>query len=82
MMKSLKLILLLFITLFLMNQPAFAVPTFQVWSEDFTSVGSIGPDHASWFVTDAEFTLTAVGTYQADHTLRHKYHFQIFPKSI
>lgn len=68
MMKSLKLklILLLFIILFLTNQPAFAIPTFQVWSEDFTSVGSIGPDHDSWFVTDSEFTLTAVGTYQAD----------------
>ncbi len=66
MMKSLKLILLLFITLFLMNQPALAIPTYQVWSEDFTSVGSIGLDHDSWFVTDFEFTLTAVGTYQAD----------------
>ena len=64
MMKSLKLMLLLFITLFLMNQPAFAVPTFQVWSPDSTFSGDWGPDEQTYFVTTSSFELVVAGAYK------------------
>ena len=64
MMKSLKLILLLFITLFLMNQTAFAVPTFQVWSPDSTFSGDWGPDEQTYFVDTSPFELVVAGAYK------------------
>jgi hypothetical protein len=68
MMKSLKLILLLFITLFLVSQPAFAVPTFQVWSPDFEFVGDLNGDQQTWFVTESPFDLWVIGAYQPNWT--------------
>jgi hypothetical protein len=64
MKKSLKLILLLLITLFLVNQPAFAVPTFQV-AINGGDAGSIGEDEDTWFTSDSSFELIVVGAYQA-----------------
>jgi hypothetical protein len=71
MMKSLKLILLLFITLFLMNQPAFAIPTFQVWSPDFEYAGDYHGDQDTWFVTqdsltDGSFELWVIGSFASN----------------
>ena len=68
MMKSFKLTLLLFITLFLMNQPAFAVPTFQVWSPDFEYAGDYYGDQDTWFLTeeslsDGSFELWVIGSF-------------------
>jgi hypothetical protein len=62
-MENLKLILLLFITLFLMNQTAFAVPTFQVYSEQGVA-GDWGPDEDTWLVVDNPFTFIVAGAYQ------------------
>jgi hypothetical protein len=61
MMKNLKLILL-FVTLFLMNQTAFAVPTFQIWSPQATA-GSFGPDEQTWIVDESSFELWVIGAY-------------------
>jgi hypothetical protein len=66
MTKKLKLTGLLFITLFLMNQPASAVPTFQVWSPQATA-GSYGPDEQTWFVTENPFDLVVAGAYKPDN---------------
>ncbi len=63
MMKSLKLIVLLFIASFVMNQPASAVPTFQVWSPDYEYAGDWGPDEQTWFVTNSSFELVVAGAY-------------------
>jgi hypothetical protein len=66
MMKNLKLILLLFIALFLMNQPASAVPTFQVWSPDSAFAGSLGDDQQTHFVVSSPFELVVAGAYTPD----------------
>ena len=63
MMKRLKLITLLLIASFVMNQPAFAVPTFQVWSPDYEYAGDWGPDEQTWFVTDSSFELVVAGAF-------------------
>lgn len=68
MMKILKLITLLFIASFVMNQPAFAVPTFQVWSPDYEYAGDWGPDEQTWFVAENPFDLWVIGTYQPNWT--------------
>jgi len=68
MMKSLKLIALLLIALFVMNQQVFAVPTFQVWSPDFEFVGDLVEDQQTWFVTENPFDLWVIGTYQPNWT--------------
>ena len=66
MIKRLKLITLLLIASFVMNQPAFAVPTFQVYSPQATA-GSIGEDEQTWFVTDSSFELIVAGAYKPDN---------------
>jgi len=62
MMKRLKLITLLLIASFVMNQQVFAVPTFQVYSPQGTA-GSIGEDQQTWFVTDSSFELVVAGAF-------------------
>jgi hypothetical protein len=62
-MKSLKLILLLFVALLLMNQSVFAVPTFQVYSPDYTFAGDWGPDEQTYFVSSNPFELVVAGAY-------------------
>jgi hypothetical protein len=64
MKRNLKLILLLFIALFLMNQPALAVPTFQVWSPDYVYAGDWGPDEQTYFVNTSPFELVVAGAYK------------------
>lgn len=64
MMKSLKLIALLLIALFVMNQPAFAVPTFQVYSPDYFTTDDWGPDEQTYFVNTSPFTLVVAGAYK------------------
>jgi len=66
MKKSLKLITLLLVALFVMNQPAFGVPTFQVYSPQATA-GSYGEDQQTWFVTDSSFELIVAGAYTPDN---------------
>lgn len=66
MMKRLKLITLLLIASFVMNQQVFAVPTFQVWSPQATA-GSYGPDEQTWFVTENPFDLVVAGAYTPDN---------------
>lgn len=56
--------LLLFIALFLMNQPAFAVPTFQVWSPDYVYAGDYFEDEDTWFVDTNPFELWVAGAYK------------------
>jgi hypothetical protein len=58
-----KIIMLLLIASFVMNQPAFAVPTFQVWSPDWEFAGSLNGDEDTWFVTDNPFELWVVGAF-------------------
>ena len=60
--KGLKIIMLLLIALFVMNQPVFAVPTFQVYSPQATA-GSYGEDEQTWFVTDSSFELVVAGAF-------------------
>ncbi len=64
MMKSLKLITLLLIASFMMNQQAFAVPTFQVYSPDADSHGDYYEDQDTWFVTSNPFELWVIGAYK------------------
>jgi hypothetical protein len=66
MMKNLKLILMLFIALFLMSQSAVAVPTFQVWSPDSVFSGSWGDDQHTHFVVSNPFELVVAGAYTPD----------------
>ena len=63
MMKRLKLIALLLIASFVMNQQAFAVPTFQVYSPQATA-GSYYEDEDTWFVTDSSFELWVIGAHK------------------
>jgi hypothetical protein len=70
-MKNIKLMLLLLIASFMMNQPAFAVPTFQVYIEGadpgsrmLNENGNIGIDEDTWFTSDSSFRLIVVGNYQ------------------
>ena len=63
--KNLKLTLWFFLILFLViNQPLFAVPTFQVAATDGFG-GSFGEIEDTWIITDSSFDLTVVGSYQA-----------------
>jgi len=68
MMKRLKLITLLLIASFMMNQPAFAVPTFQVYSEGAIA-GDYGPDQDTWFVTSSSFDFLVAGAFKPNDTL-------------
>lgn len=63
-MKSIKVICVVF-TLFVLSQPLFAVPTFQVWSPDWDSISTVpNPDEDSWIVsTSNPFELWAIGSY-------------------
>ena len=67
MKRNLKLILLLFIALFLTNQPVVAVPTFQVWSPDTISSGNWGDDQQTHFVVENPFSLVVAGAYKPDN---------------
>jgi hypothetical protein len=64
MMKRLKIIPLLLIASFLMNQPVFAVPTFQVYSPDAEYAGDYYQDQDTWFVKDNPFELWAIAAYK------------------
>jgi hypothetical protein len=66
-MKVLKLQFVIVISLFvLMNQPASAQPTFQVYSPDAAFAGDYHEDQDTWFVTDAAFQLWAIGAYHTN----------------
>jgi hypothetical protein len=66
-MKVLKVpTLIVAVLLAFMNLPAFALPTFQVASSDYTSVGDLGPDEETWFVTTSPFEMVVVGAYSPD----------------
>jgi hypothetical protein len=60
--KSFKIIALLLIASFVMNQQVFAVPTFQVYSPQATA-GSYGEDEDTWFVTSSSFDIVVAGAY-------------------
>ena len=62
MMKKLKIISLLLIALFVMNQQGFAVPTLQVYSPQATA-GNYGLDEQTWLVTESPFELVVAGAY-------------------
>ena len=62
--QKLKIIILLLIASFVMNQPVFAVPTFQVYSPDSEYAGDYYEDQDTWFVTDNPFELWAIAAYK------------------
>ena len=52
--------------LLLCGQPASAQPTWQVWTPNWSFVGSIGPDQQTWFVTENPFELWVLGAYHSN----------------
>jgi len=46
---------------FLSVMPAIAIPTLQVWSPNWTSVGDSGSDQDTWFVSSSPFNLWVIG---------------------
>jgi hypothetical protein len=66
-MKVLKVpTLIVAVLLAFITKPAAALTTFQVASEDYTSVGTIGEDEQTWFVTSSPFEMVVVGSYSPD----------------
>ena len=53
---------LIFVTVLLIAQPLFAIPTFQTYIEGATA-GDWGQDEQTWLTTDSTFNLIVVGAY-------------------
>jgi len=65
MRKNIKVITwLIVVSLLALNHQLLAVPTFQVYSPDYTSWGNWGPDEQTWFVDASSFELWAIGAYK------------------
>ena len=68
-MRILKISIMVVVTLLLvMSQPAWAQPTFQVYSPDYTYAGDYAPDQDTWFVIDNPFELWVLGAYHTNVT--------------
>ncbi|MHC4675982.1 MAG: hypothetical protein ACYTBZ_26120 [Planctomycetota bacterium] len=68
-MKILRTAVLLTSALLLLcGQPASAQPTWQVWTPNWSSVGTIGEDQQTWFVDDNPFELWVLGAYHTGVT--------------